>query len=165
MATLPAFLRRTNGAVLAACPDRPERLSFSKPDGGPFQLRALPQEDVFFFCKKIDNSRLVREPDPQARGACWSAIGAASVVLALLSGVLAPSVANTLAGYKIEALRGEERRLLDERRVLEVQEAELRDPARLERLALSRNLATPRSEQVVHLDGRPDGAVAMVKRQ
>ena len=31
----------------------------------PFQLRALPQEDVFFYCKKIDNSRLVREPDPQ----------------------------------------------------------------------------------------------------
>ncbi len=165
MATLPAFFRRTSGAGLAACPDRLEGLSISKPDGAPFQLRALPQEDVFFFCKKIDNSRLVREADPQARGACWSAIGAAAVVLALLSGVLAPSVANTLAGYKIEALRAEERRLMDESRMLELQEAKLQDPARLERLAQGRNLATPRSDQLVHLAGRPDGAVAMVKRQ
>ena len=52
----------------------------------PFQLRTLPQEDVFFYCKKIDNSRLVREADPRARGACWSAIGAAGVVLVLLTG-------------------------------------------------------------------------------
>jgi cell division protein FtsL len=123
----------------------------------------LPQADVFFYSKKINNSRLVREPDPQARGACWSAIGIACVVLAALSGVLAPTVANTLAGYKLEALRAEQRKLLDERRVLELQEAELLSPDRLERLAKGQNLVTPSSGQVVHLDGREDGAVAMVK--
>jgi len=129
----------------------------------PYALRALPQADVFFYCKKINNSRLVREPDPQARGACWSAIGIAFVALAGFVGVLAPTVANTLAGYKLEALRAEERKLLDERRMLELQEAELLSPARLERLAKSRNLVTPSSGQVLRLDGREDGAVAMVK--
>lgn len=129
----------------------------------PFQLRALPQEDVFFYCKKIDNSRLVREADPQARGACWSAIGLACVALALLASVLAPSVAGTLAGYKLESLRAEERHLLDERRVLELQEASLLRPDRLEKLAKGQNLVTPVSGQVVHLESNGDAAVAMVK--
>ena len=129
----------------------------------PYQLRTLPQEDVFFYCKKIDNSRLVREADPRARGACWSAIGAAGVVLVLLTGAFAPTVAATLAGYKLEALHSEERRLLDESRTLDLQEAELLSPERLDMLARSYNLVTPASGQVVHLDGKADGAVAMIK--
>jgi hypothetical protein len=131
----------------------------------PFRLRALPQEDVFFYCKKVDNSRLVREADPKSRGACWSAIAAAGVLVATLSAALAPSVANTLAGYRVESLRGEQRRLVDERRTLELQEAELLSPERLEKLAVKHNLVTPRANQVVRLETKPDGAVAMVKQQ
>ena len=129
-----------------------------------FQLRALPHEDVIFYCKRIDNSRLVRDSDPKSRGACWGAIGAACLGVALLTGVLAPSVASTLAGYKLESLRSEERRLVDERRTLELQEAELLSPERLEKLAKNQNLVTPQSGQVVHLEGnKPDNSVAMVK--
>jgi len=158
MATLPAFLSRTG---LAACPDRPGGLSRVTRD--PFRLRALPQEDVFFYCKKIDNSRVIREPDPQARGACWSAIGAACVLLALLASAFAPSVASTLAGYRLETLRAEERRLLDERQILGLKEAELLSPERLDRLAREKNLVAPSPGQVYRLDGKADGAVAMVK--
>lgn len=157
MATMPAFFRRTDAPAHSEArrpvPVRPER--------NPFELRALPQEDVFFYCKKIDNTRLVKEHDPQAHGACWSAIGGAAVILALLGGVLAPSVASTLAGYKLEALRAEERRLMDERRTLELQEAELQSPDRLERLAQKQHLVTPSNGQIVHLDVRSDGAFAM----
>jgi len=60
MATMPAFFHRTNEGGLPG-------LSGTKAERDPFQLRALPQEDVFFHCKKIDNSRLVRAADPQAR--------------------------------------------------------------------------------------------------
>jgi hypothetical protein len=154
MATMPTFFRRTQSPAPAAA------LRLQK---DPYRLRALPQEDVFFYCKKIDNSRLVREPDPKSGGACWSAIGAAGIVLVLLTGVLAPSVASTLAGYKLESLKGEERRLLDERRTLELREAELLSPERLEKLAERQNLVTPKTGQVVRLDGKPSGAVAMVK--
>lgn len=130
-----------------------------------FALRALPYEDVYLFAKKIDNSRLVRDADPKARGACWSAIGAACLAVALLTGVLAPSVATTLAGYKLESLRSEQRRLVDERRTLDLQEAELLSPARLEKLAADQHLVTPETGQVVHLDGnKPDSSVAMVKQ-
>jgi hypothetical protein len=128
----------------------------------PFRLRALPHDDVYFYSKRIDNSRLVREENPQARGACWSAIGAACVMLALLTTAFAPTAMTTLAGYKLEALHAEERRLMEERRNLDLQEAELLSPARLDQLARQNNLVTPSSNQLVHLD-KPEGAVAMVK--
>ena len=156
MATMPAFFHRTNEGGFPG-------LSGSKAERDPFQLRALPQEDVFFHCKKIDNSRLVRAADPQARGACWSAIGAAGGLLAVLTSVLVPSVASTLAGYKLEALRVEERQLLDEKRTLEVVEAGLLSPQRLETLAQGQNLVAPVPGQVVRLNAKGDSAVAMVK--
>ena len=66
MATLPAFLRRTDARANSGA----ERTMEAVRTRNPYQLRALPQEDVFFFCKKIDNSRLIREPDPKAPTAC-----------------------------------------------------------------------------------------------
>ena len=156
MATMPQFFRRT---------EKPAPGPTLRIQKDPYRLRALPQEDVFFYCKKIDNSRLIREADPKSGGACWSAIGAAGIILALLTGVLAPSVAGTLAGYKLEALKAEERRLMDERRTLQLREAELLSPERLEKLAERQNLVTPRSGQVVRLDGnKPSSAVAMVQQ-
>jgi hypothetical protein len=158
-------MRRTEAPEGFKMREATARPASARAERDPFELRALPHEDVFFFCKKIDNSRLVRDADPKARGACWSAIGAACLAVALLTGVLAPSVASTLAGYKLESLRAEERRLIDERRTLELQEAELLSPERLEKLARNQNLVTPQSGQVVHLDGnKPDSSVAMVKQ-
>jgi hypothetical protein len=160
MATLPAFFRRSEAqayleATRSTAPARAER--------DPFRLRALPQEDVFFYCKRIDNSRLVREHDARAHGACWSAIGSAAVILALLTGILAPSVAVTLTGYKVEALRAEERKLVDESRMLDLQEAQLLRPDRLEQLAQKQNLVIPSNGQVFHLEAQPDGTVALAK--
>lgn len=130
----------------------------------PYALRALPQDDVFFYCKKIDNSRLVREPDPKAGGACWSLIGAACITVLLLTGVATFRVATTMDGYKLEELRAEQRRLLDEGRELDLQQAELLSPQRLAKLAKGQNLTTPAAGQVFHLESRPDGTVAMVKK-
>ena len=172
MATLPAYLTRMEAAAHASREGaarhrlKPEVLNQDRPGGlshaarDPYQLRVLPCEDVFFYSKKIDNSRLVRQADPRARGACWSAIGAAFVVLVLLTGVLAPGAANTLAGYKLEALRAEERRLVDQRRVLELREAELVSPGHLEALAKGQNLVIPAAGQTVRLESK-DGTMAM----
>lgn len=129
-----------------------------------YALRPFPMEDVFFYCKKVDNSRLVREDDPKAHGRCLSAIGAAAAIVALLTGALVPSVANTIAGYKLEALRAEERKLVDERRNLDLEEARLLSPDRLQELAQKHHLITPKAGQVFHLDGRSEGAVALMKR-
>jgi hypothetical protein len=77
--------------------------------------------------------------------------------------VLAPTVANTVQGYKLEALRGEAQKLAKERRTLELQEAELLSPERLDRLAQGQHLVTPSASQVVHLENKGD-KVAMVKQ-
>ena len=81
----------------------------------------------------------------------------------MLVSLLAPSVAGTLAGYKLESLRAQEQQLLTQRRVLELREAELLRPDRLEKLAQGQHLITPVSGQVIHLESRGDSAVAMVK--
>ena len=158
MATLPKIFQKDEAAGPA------NRTVAVRVDRDVCALRALPQESVFFYCKKIDNSRLVREPDPQGNGNCWGAIRAACLGVVLLTGVLAPKVAITMNGYKLEALREEERRLLDERRELDLQEARLLSPERLERLAKGQNLVTPSSNQVFHLETKADGTVAMLKK-
>ena len=162
MATLPNPFRKTQMSHPAPVPAGHHRLHAAR---DPYLLRPLPGEDLRLEFKTINNSRLVREPDPKARGACWSAIGATAIALVLLTGVLAPRLANTLAGYKLEALRAENRRLLDERRNLELLEAELTAPQRLQELAQRQNMVVPQSSQVVHLDGQAAGssdAVAMI---
>ena len=162
MATLPAFFKK-NDSPAEAPRGAEARTNRIRPVRDPFQLRALPHEHLFLYHKRIDNTRLVREQDPKSRGACWSAIGAASVLAVLLTSAFAPAVATTISGYKLEALRIEERRLLEEHRGLDVQEAELLSPARLDRLARENNLVTPSPDQVVRLEGKPQGAVAMAK--
>jgi hypothetical protein len=159
MATMSTFFGRTAnvGAESAG-----RAVTRRAKDSG--RLRPLPFDNVLFFSKSIDNSRLERAADPKARSACWSAVGAAAVLLVLLTGTLVPTLAGRLAGYRLEALKGEERRLLDERRTLELQEAELLSPDRLQQMAVRQNLVAPQAGQVVHLDGdRPNGAFALAK--
>lgn len=156
MATLATFFRRFE-AQAGTETVRPARAAGHDPYG----LRALPNEDVFFYCKKIDNSRLVRETDPRAKKECWSAIGAACAIVVLLATVLAPAVAGTMAGYKIQELRAEQQRLIDERRVLELEEARLLSPARLQELAERQRFVAPAPGQVVHLNPEGDGSLAL----
>ncbi|MEX2263476.1 MAG: hypothetical protein WD696_16075 [Bryobacteraceae bacterium] len=155
MATLATFFRRFD---LAAREEAGARtvVRYARRN----RLRALPNEDVYFFSKRIDNSRLVREADPRARGECWSAIGVACVAAVLLVSTIAPNVAGILAGYQIQALKHERQQLLDERKRLEVAEASLLRPDRLEELARQQELVNPQPGQVIHLDGN-DPALAM----
>src|SRR5207253_555349 len=86
------------------------------------------------------------------RGECWSAVGAAAVLLMLGVSIIAPHVGSVLAGYKLEALKQERQSLINERRELEVKEAGLLSPERLNGLARARSLTSPASDQVIHLD-------------
>jgi hypothetical protein len=134
--------------------------------GNSYMLRPLPNEDIFFHAKRIDNSRLVREADPRARAECWSMIGAVCAVAAVLITSLVPSVASITAGYQIQALKQERQRLLDERRGLDVQEAALRGRQRLEQLAKDQNMVNPKSEQIVRLNTKDgEGTVASLAPQ
>jgi len=161
MATLATYFRKDESVIYSEEPfQAPTRRAAAAP-ADPFRLRALPNEDVYFFVKHIDNSRILKQRDPRAARECWSAIGAFAVLAVLLAGALAPTVWGTFAGYQVQALKQERQRLIDERSTLEVQEAALLSPARLEKLAKAQKLLEPAPGQVVHLDPQRDGSMAM----
>src|SRR5271156_4448969 len=147
MATLATFFRSNDAIALSA--QRGERV---RAQSDPFRLRALPNDDIYFYSKKIDNSRVIRQADPGARGECWSAVGAAGVLLVLGGSIIAPHVGSVLAGYKLEALKQERQTLIDQKRDLDVREAGLLSPERLNDLARVRSLGSPAADQVIHLD-------------
>jgi hypothetical protein len=154
MATQAAILRNVDGAS-----SEPRRAEITRPNS--YLLRALPNEDIYFHVKRVDNSRIVREADPRAKAECWSSIGAVCAVAAVLITSLAPGVAGITAGYQIQALKQERQRLLDERRGLEVQEARLRGSQRLHQLAKDQNMGSPKADQMVRLNpGAGDATVA-----
>ncbi|MGC9948344.1 MAG: hypothetical protein ABSF64_18410 [Bryobacteraceae bacterium] len=157
MATLAMFFRRplaapaaTSGAAQSASVRLDDR----------YCLRDLPNEDIFLYSKPIDNSRVVREPDPTARGE-WSMIGTACLLAALFIGLSTPRLANIFAGYQLESLRQEQQRLLDEQHDLDVVEARLSRQENLEILAKRRDLSTPAPGQVLHLDPKGDSKLAL----
>jgi hypothetical protein len=159
MATLATYFRRPLMAAAASSglPNRTRTMD----DG--FSLRALPNEDVFLFSKRIDNSRIIREPEPTSRSE-WSMIGALGLMALLFMGLLTPRVANVFAGYQLESLKQEQQRLVDEQRELDLTSARLSREENLEVLAKRRDLSTPTPGQVIHLDPKGDGKLAMNRR-
>ncbi len=125
-----------------------------------FVLRSIPNEEIYFFVKDIDNGRVVRQADPQARGACWRLILSGGLAVLLLIGVLLPSAAGRIAGYQIESLRQEQQRLLSDGSALEIEEARLLTPARLEEIAHRQLFVDPPPETVIYLNAK-GGALAM----
>jgi hypothetical protein len=117
------------------------------------RVRAFANEDIYFYVKRIDNSRVVREADPAARGTCWKVIGSVVAASVLLIGVLLPSAYGLMAGFTIQSLRQEGQRLATERASLELDEAALLTPARMEELAKQQQFVDPAPQKVVYLDG------------
>jgi hypothetical protein len=156
MATLATFFRETSAkrsprSNPARSNDNRDAQANRKQED-TFLLRALPHDGIYFYSKKIDNQRLVRQADSNSRGECWSAVGAAGVLLMLGVSIIAPHVGSVLAGYRLEALKTERQSLMNQKRDLEVKEAGLLSPARLNDLARVRSLGSPASNQVFHLE-------------
>jgi len=157
MATLAMFFRKPLAAPAAASG---AAQSAAVPVDDRYWLRALPYEDIFLYSKPVDNTRLVREPDPTARGE-WSMIGTAGLLAVLFMALLTPRVANIFAGYQLESLKQEQQHLLDEQRELDIVEARLSRQENLEVLAKRRDLSVPAAGQVVRLDPKGDSRLAL----
>ena len=126
----------------------------------PARVRAFANDDILFYVKRIDNSRVVREADPAARGRCWKLIGSAVGAVVLLIGVLLPSAYGLMAGYQIESLRREGQRIDADHASLELREAQLLSPQRMEQLAREQQFVDPPAQKVLYLDG-PQGSLAL----
>lgn len=153
-------------AALATAYNNLFRKTSSAADRRPAAPKAVPvrnfaNEDIYFHIKRIDNSRVVRQADPQARGVCWKMIGSVAGAALLLICVLLPSAYGLLAGYQIQALQEESKRLANEQASLELEEAKLLSPARMEQLARDQQFTDPEPQKVVYLDSTHGSAVAM----
>jgi len=126
-----------------------------------FKLRTLPNEDVYFFVKRIDNSRVVRQADPGASAKSWKVLGASCVSAAMLIGMLLPSAYGLLASYQLHTLQAENQRLHIERGKLELEEAKLVSPERLAKLAVDQDFEDPKSENVIYLTPKNEGSLAL----
>jgi hypothetical protein len=132
--------------------------------GEDARVRSFPNEDIYFWVKRIENNRVVRRADPAASGMCWKLIGSAGAAAVLLIAVLLPSAYGLLAGYQIQSLRDESRKLTNELSSLELEEAKLLSPARLEELARMQQFIDPAPQTLIYLDVR-QGALAMNKKK
>ncbi len=105
-----------------------------------------------YFAKPIDNARLVRVEDPR-RSREMRQFGIALGCLFLF--VMAYAFQHFKAieyGYKIEALKSQRDGLVEMNRALRLEEASLRDPERIDRMARELGLQSPQAGQVVRMD-------------
>src|SRR5438128_4148798 len=105
-----------------------------------------------YFTKAIDNSRLVKVEDPR-RTREMRQFGIALSCLFLF--VMAYAFQHFKAieyGYKIEALKSQRDGLVEMDRALRLEEASLRDPERIDRMARELGLQSPQAGQVMRMD-------------
>lgn len=158
MATLAQIFDRLNTKPLEEAPQ-----AAAVDHSEAFRLRMFPNEDVYFFVKRIDNSRIAREADPKARRTAWSLIGGSCAIAVFLSGLLLPAVQGRLAGYQIETLRQQKHQLEQERATLEYQETKLLTAEHLSSLAEKQKFVDASTPQkFIYLDAKPDSAMASV---
>ena len=140
-------------AGLNAAPPRRERTD-------PYRLRALPNEDIYFHRKSFDNSGVVRLAEPAEGKRGWHRVALTTAVTVALGAFLWPVLDGIQSGYQIERLRQQQERLIAENTSLEVDEARLTSPERLQQLAPTLEFSDPAPGQVVFLNPDPDGSLA-----
>src|SRR5580698_1981580 len=115
-----------------------------------------------YFAKPIDNSRLIKVEDP-GRGREMRHFGIALSCLFLL--VMTYTWQHFKAieyGYKIEFMKNERNGLSELNRTLRLEEASLRSPDRIDRLARQYGMQPPQAGQIIRMESAPSDAGAPV---
>jgi cell division protein FtsL len=115
-----------------------------------------------YFARPIDNSRLVKVEDPR-RGREMKQFGVALCCLFFLVMTYAWQHYKAIEyGYQIELLKSQRNSIAEMNRVLRLEEASLRSPDRIDRLARQYGLRSPDAGQVVRMDATSTDAGAPV---
>ena len=149
MATLASFVNRFVG--VRALTDVPPA-AWTREETP--RLRPIANEEVYLFVKRIDNSTVVRAADPVARRARSRTVATGFVAALLVIAGLLPAAYNTMAGFTLQDLRQEQAKLKQQEAQLDLEQAKLLSPDRLEKLAKSLKMVEPDPTQVHILEGR-----------
>jgi len=142
-------------ATAAAVLPQPRRRPRNQPAAGRARFPDI------YFVKRIDNSRLQREVDPEKRRECFSLLGLG--ILVFLFGLLLACqhfrcVRN---GYQIEELKSQRAAMEEWNHQLRLEQATLADPQRIDTLARRElGLASPHPQQMIRLEGGGDASGA-----
>lgn len=115
-----------------------------------------------YFAKLIDNSRLVKVEDPK-RSREMRQFGVALGCLFVL--VMTYTWQHFKAveyGYKVESLKAQRDGLLEENHALRLEEASLRSPDRIDKLARDVGMQPPQAGQVIRMDSAAADAGAPI---
>lgn len=127
----------------------------------PVAMRGTPE---IYFHKPIDNSRLVRVIDPR-RTREMMQFSAACAVLFLIAVMYVWQHFSAIEyGYHIEAAHAQIQSLGEEKNQLQLEQAALRDPQRIDQLARQMGMLAPQVGQVVGLDPQVEQPAAQLAR-
>src|SRR5947209_14053570 len=118
------------------------------------RARRGPTPEVF-FAKHIDNTRLVKADDPERRREMRQFAVVMSMLFVLVMVYVWQHFMSIEIGYRVEAQKQQVEQLREENRQLRLNEAQLTDPERIDKIAKQLGLNSPAPGQVV----RPDGSV------
>src|SRR5579875_140161 len=107
-----------------------------------------------FFAKHIDNSRIVKADDPERRREVRQFTIVMSIFFMLTMVYVWQHFSAIEVGYRVEAQKTQVEQLREKNRQLRLNEAQLTDPGRIDRIAKQLGLDAPLPGQVV----RPDGS-------
>jgi len=118
----------------------------------------------FFFVHHVDNSRLLKSPDP-VRVREMRLFSAAVFVLFTLVMVYGMQHFYAIEGsYRVEQEKQTLNQLREENRQLRLAQAELTQPGRVDAMARELGLVAPQPGQVIHPNGRNDSSAPVEAR-
>lgn len=115
-----------------------------------------------YFAKAIDNSRLVKVEDPRRKKEMKHFAVALCCLFLLVMTYALQHFKAIEYGYKIEALKSQRDGLVDLNRALQLEDASLKDPSRIDGLARQFGMEPPQAGQVIRMDTAPADASAPV---
>jgi cell division protein FtsL len=129
------------------------------------RARRGPTPEVF-FTKRMDNSRLVKAQCPERSREMRSFARAMAMLFMLVMFYGWQHFSSIESGYRVEGEKQQLLQLEEQNRQLRLTEAQLGDPARIDRMARQLGLESPRPGQVVRPEmTMGDGGATMAEAQ
>ena len=119
---------------------------------GQRRARRGPTPEVF-FTKHIDNSRIVKADDPERRREMRIFSAVMTVLFALVMVYTWQHFSSIEMGYSIETQKTQVELLREQNRQLRLNEAQLTEPGRIDRIAKQLGLDQPEPGQVLRTEG------------